>query len=70
MFDVVFRGGQVFDSACASWKRADVAVNGSQIAKVDRLDQETGRVEIDCTGKLVCSGLIDSHLHLFTQASD
>ena len=70
MFDVVFRGGQVFDSACASWKRADVAVNGSQIAKVDRLDQETGRVEIDCTGKLVCPGLIDSHLHLFTQASD
>lgn len=27
-------------------------------------------MEIDCTGKMVCPGLIDAHLHLFTRASD
>ncbi len=70
MFDVVFRGGQVFDSARACWKQADVAVTGRRIEAVGPLDREAGRVELDCTGKLVCPGLMDSHLHLFTQASD
>ena len=70
MFDVIFRGGRVLDSERAVWEQADVAVTGKKIVKVGCLDQEQGTVEIECTGKMVCPGLIDAHLHLFTRASD
>jgi dihydropyrimidinase len=60
-FDLVIRGGTVV-TATDSFT-ADVGICGETIAALG-LDLDTGRHEIDASGKLVMPGGVDSHAHI------
>src|SRR5499425_3029715 len=61
-FDVVLRGGIVFDGSGAPGVPADVAVAGERIAAVGVVT-ERGSSEIDARGMVVAPGFIDVHSH-------
>ena len=68
-FDCILSGGTVFDGVSAEGRRADVGILDGRIAAVaDRLDPVAERI-VDCTGRLVCPGLIDLHAHVFDGVS-
>lgn len=62
-YDVVLRGGRVFDGTGNPWVRADVAVRDGRIAAVGRLDEYTAGREIEVEGLFVMPGIIDIHSH-------
>ncbi len=64
MYDIIIRGGRVYDGGGNAWFRADVAVEGESL-KVLRGDTSGVAAErvIDATGKIVCPGFIDMHAH-------
>ncbi len=62
-FDLVIRGGRVYDGLGGPPRDADVAVTGQRIAAIGRRLAGTGRVEIDATGRAVCPGFVDIHSH-------
>lgn len=59
--DVVFRGGRVVNVFTGELLRQDVAVKDGYIVGVGDYEGET---VLDVTGKYLCPGLIDAHLHL------
>src|SRR4030095_11531900 len=61
-FDLVLRGGTVFDGTGAPGVRADVAVSGEKIATVGTV-AERGRTESGARAKAVSPGFIDVHSH-------
>jgi len=65
-FDLVLRGGVVVDGSGTPRFRADVAIKGDRIARINRAgiaaDQAT--VAIDVSGLVVAPGFIDSHAHI------
>jgi N-acyl-D-aspartate/D-glutamate deacylase len=61
-YDVVIRGGTVFDGTGAPGTRADVALSGDRIAAVGEIP-ERGGVELDAAGHAVAPGFIDVHSH-------
>ena len=63
LYDVVIRGGTVFDGSGAPRYRADVAVSGSSIARVGDLAGARGTIEIDATNRYVTPGFINIHSH-------
>ncbi len=63
MFDLVIRNGRVVDGSGLPWFRADVGVVGDRIAAVGRLDRADTRATVDAADKVVCPGLIDTHVH-------
>lgn len=63
MFDLLIRGGTVYDGTGRPGYAADVAVEGGRIAAVEPLPgARAGRV-IDARGKWVTPGFIDIHRH-------
>ncbi len=66
--DLVIRGGTVVDGTGSARQEADVAVQGDRIVEVGRV-AESGRREIDGTGKVVCPGFVDIHTHLDAQVA-
>jgi len=63
MFDIVVRGGVLYDGTGAPPHRADLGIRGDSIEAIDRLEGvEAGRV-IDATGLAVAPGFIDTHAH-------
>ena len=62
-YDVVFRGGRVFDGSGNPWVHADIGVNDGRIAAVGRIAEEQGVREIDVSGLIVMPGIIDIHSH-------
>ncbi|MBW2447968.1 MAG: amidohydrolase family protein [Deltaproteobacteria bacterium] len=62
MHDLVIRGGTVFDGTGGPARKADIAIDGDQIAAVGT-DVGEGRREIDATGQLVLPGWVDVHTH-------
>lgn len=65
-YDLVLRGGQVFDTTLAPTPTVlDIAVTGERVAAVAPHLEGTGRREIDCTGRVVTPGLLDVHVHCF-----
>ncbi|MBQ6323022.1 MAG: hydrolase, partial [Lachnospiraceae bacterium] len=69
-YDIIIKNGKVFQTTDGSARICDVAVNGKKIAKVGDLSADKGNVTIDASGTLVAPGLIDEHLHLYTDGSD
>ena len=67
-FDLVIRGGTVFDGTGAPGIEADVAVKNDRIAAVGRI-AGTGTEEIDARGQLVTPGFVDIHTHYDGQAT-
>ncbi|HSE94107.1 MAG TPA: dihydroorotase, partial [Methylomirabilota bacterium] len=62
---LVIRNGRVLDPGNAVDAVADVLVEGGQVARVGpRLEPPAGAEVIDATGKVVCPGFIDLHVHL------
>jgi N-acyl-D-amino-acid deacylase len=58
-FDVVIRGGTVYDGTGSPGRRADVAITGDRIATVGDLGSASGRTTIDATGLAVAPGFIN-----------
>ena len=63
MFDLIIRGGAVYDGTGRPARWADVAVSGGKIAAVEPLPQAQAARVIDARGKWVTPGLIDIHRH-------
>jgi N-acyl-D-amino-acid deacylase len=61
-YDVVIRGGTVYDGTGAPGIVADVAVRGDRIAALGTVEGR-GREEIDARGLAVTPGFIDVHSH-------
>jgi N-acyl-D-amino-acid deacylase len=65
-FDVLIRGGTVFDGSGAVGVVADVAIEAGRVVTVGRgpaLADARASVEIDAAGKYVSPGFIDIHTH-------
>src|SRR5579871_3533320 len=62
-YDLVVRGATVIDGTRAPRFEADVAVHGTRIAAIGKLDDARGEVEIDASGKIASPGFIDAHTH-------
>jgi adenine deaminase len=60
--DLVLTGGRVFDLVTGDLTVSDVAICGDTI--VGTQDRYTGRRTIDCRGKVIVPGFIDTHLHV------
>jgi len=58
-YDVIVRGGTVYDGSGAPGARADVGIKGDSIVAVGDLAGATARHEIDATGLAVAPGFIN-----------
>jgi N-acyl-D-aspartate/D-glutamate deacylase len=67
-FDLVIRGGEVFDGAGGESVQADVAVKDGKIALVGQVAGQ-GAEEIDARGQIVTPGFVDVHTHYDGQAT-
>ncbi len=61
-YDLVIRGGTVYDGSGAPGVVADVAVRGDRIVAVGEVRERAGS-ELDARGLAVCPGFIDVHAH-------
>ena len=63
MYDILIRGGMVFDGSQSPSMQMDVAVKDGHVVAMDSvLEGESGQ-EINATGKFVTPGFIDLHSH-------
>lgn len=61
---LLLKGGRLLDPASGLDRQADLLVTGSVIGQIGRdLHDPAARV-LDCTGRVVCPGFIDLHVHL------
>ena len=60
--DIVLRGGRVFDLITGELVESDVAICGDQIVGV--FDRYEGKTIVDCSGKILVPGFIDTRLHI------
>jgi N-acyl-D-aspartate/D-glutamate deacylase len=67
-FDLVIRGGTVFDGSGSEPYDADVAICGSRIVGVGKLSGR-GVEELDAKGMIVTPGFIDLHTHYDAQVT-
>jgi len=58
-FDVVIRGGSLYDGSGVAPVVADLAIDGDRIAAIGDLENAVGRAEIDATGLAVTPGFIN-----------
>jgi N-acyl-D-amino-acid deacylase len=58
-FDLVLRGGTVYDGLGSPPRRADVALRGDRIAAVGDLSWARGREELDVSGLAVAPGFVN-----------
>ena len=59
--ELVLKNGYVVNVFTEKIERKDVAITGGRIAGVG---EYSGKRELDCTGKFICPGFIDAHIHL------
>ena len=60
--DLVLKGGRMFDLVTGELVETDVAICGDTI--VGTFGSYEGKREIDCRGKVLVPGFIDTHLHI------
>jgi len=58
-YDVIIRGGDVYDGLGGVPMKADVAISGDRVAKIGDLAAATATNEVDATGKAVSPGFIN-----------
>jgi N-acyl-D-amino-acid deacylase len=58
-YDLIVRGGMVYDGTGAPGRRVDVGVKGDRIARVGDLSAETAGKTIDASGRAVAPGFIN-----------
>ena len=61
-YDLVIRGGTVFDGTGSEAFEADIAVSEGRIAAIGKI-AGSGTEEIDAIGKMVTPGFVDIHTH-------
>ena len=61
----LLKGGRVIDPASGLDAVCDVRVTGERIAAIGQRLDAAGGETIDCAGRLVLPGLIDTHAHIF-----
>jgi N-acyl-D-amino-acid deacylase len=66
MFDVVIRGGTVFDGLGSEGAVADVAISDAKIVQIGHVT-ESARRTIDASDLFVAPGFVDGHTHLDAQ---
>jgi N-acyl-D-aspartate/D-glutamate deacylase len=62
-YDVLLRGGLLFDGTGQQPRVGDVALAGDRIVAVGRLDAQRARRIVECDGLYICPGFIDLHNH-------
>lgn len=67
-FDLVIRGGRIFDGTGAEPYDADIAVHDGRIVQIGSI-AGPAREELDATGKIVTPGFVDIHTHFDGQAT-
>lgn len=58
-FDVIIRGGTIYDGTGARQVRADVGIRGDKVAKIGNLARANAATVIDATGMAVAPGFIN-----------
>lgn len=58
-FDVLIRGGIVYDGSGTPGKRADVGIRGDTIAAIGDLSRDTAKILVDARGLAVAPGFIN-----------
>jgi len=58
-FDVIIRGGTVYDGSGGPGVRRDVGIRGDQIAAIDDLSAAHARIDVDASGLAVAPGFIN-----------
>lgn len=59
--ELIFKNGKIIDVVDQRIKEADLLVKNGKIEKIGSF---SGANEIDCAGKYLCPGFIDSHVHI------
>ncbi|MEU7142023.1 amidohydrolase family protein [Nocardia sp. NPDC046473] len=62
-YDVVIRGGSVFDGAGSPPRTADVGIRDGKVVAISAQPLPDGAQTIDATGKWVIPGMLDVHTH-------
>lgn len=62
MYDLVIRGGTVYDGTGSAPFKADIAVKDGLIAEIGEVTGK-GKEEIDAAGQIVTPGFVDVHTH-------
>ena len=71
MFDLILKGGTVYDGSGEGGKVEDVAIRGQEIAAIGELRHEQAARVIDVSGLIVSPGFVDMHTHSdFTLIAD
>lgn len=63
MFDLIIRNGRVVDGSGLPWVHADVGITCDRVSAIGRLGTAPAKQVIDATGKVVCPGFVDTHVH-------
>lgn len=66
MFDVVIRGGTVFDGQGSDGTVADVAISDGRVVEIGHVTGHARQI-IDATDRFVAPGFVDGHTHLDAQ---
>ena len=66
-YDIVIKGGTVFDGQQTPRFKADIAIKDGHIALIGHVDESEGAEVIDATGKHVAPGFVDLHTHYDSQ---
>ncbi|MCY3910585.1 MAG: D-aminoacylase [bacterium] len=66
MLDLVIRGGTIVDGSGSPGLSGDVGIEGGRIVGIGEVT-DSGRSEIDATGRVVCPGFVDPHTHYDAQ---
>ena len=71
MFDLVLKGGEVYDGDGADGIISDVGIRNGMISEIGQLDDASASKTIDVSGLVVSPGFVDMHTHSdFTLIAD
>jgi dihydroorotase len=68
-FDLVVAGGTVVDPSQNLNAQRDVAIKDGRIAGIGTFGPETALSRLDASGKIVTSGIVDMHVHVYEGVS-
>lgn len=63
-FSILLKNGNVVDAESGTVTKADVGITDGVVTFVGATDHATADVVIDCAGKMVVPGFVDSHMHI------
>ena len=58
-FDVIIRGGMVYDGTGSAGRRADIGIKGDRVTRIGDLSTESAKTTADAAGRAVAPGFIN-----------